>query len=122
MWVDDHRVLRLECKNVRDKHEAYRTERQIVAYKVEIQKTRASIKDPSSRYYDVGYFDVLGVCLGKKTGNWQEFMFIKATDLSRHHDYANKLKVMQRVPLPDSASIRPWYKDLGKLVQSMKKQ
>ena len=47
--------------------------RGIVAYKVETQKTRASQGDPVSRYYGVEQFQILGVCLGKKTGDWTDF-------------------------------------------------
>src|SRR5262245_14999263 len=39
--------LRVECKNVRDSTEAYRVRGEVVAYKVETQKTRASIGDAS---------------------------------------------------------------------------
>ena len=40
--------IRIECKNVRDTDEAYRKDGEIIAYKVETQKTRASKGDPSS--------------------------------------------------------------------------
>ena len=38
-----------ECRNVRDRDEGYREGGEIVAYKVETQKTRASRSDPLSR-------------------------------------------------------------------------
>lgn len=59
-----------ECKNVRESGkpggEAYRSAGKIVAYKVETQKTRAATGDPTSRYYDITQYHILGVCLGKK--------------------------------------------------------
>ena len=69
IWVPNGPAngYRIECKNVRDSEEAYRTDGSIVAYKVEMQKTRASKEDASSRFYGTSQFDILAVCLGKKT-------------------------------------------------------
>jgi len=108
--------LLIECKNIRD--EDYRSKGETIAYRVETQKTRAAKSDPSSRYYGMNQFDILAVCLGKKTGNWSHFLFIKINDLACHSRYANKLAVMHRVPFPESADIRPWYNDLGELIES----
>ncbi len=114
--------LTVECKNVRDKAEAYRTAGQVVAYKVETQKTRAAQGDPSSRYYDIDYFDILAVCLGKKTGDWTQFVFARTENLARHRDHPNKIATMQRVPLIDSASDTesPWHTSLGSLLEAMR--
>ena len=82
LWIPGRKKpLRAECKNVRDRDQAYRDQGQIVAYMVETQKTRASKGDPTSRYYGVDQFDILGVCLGKKTGNWSDFLFARVVDL-----------------------------------------
>jgi hypothetical protein len=114
--------LRAECKNVRESSkpggEAYREAGQIVAYKVETQKTRTSQGDPTSRYYGGDQFDILGVCLGKKTGDWTDVMFAKVADLQRHPKYPLKLAVFQRVPLPTAQRLFPWYDDLGKLLST----
>jgi hypothetical protein len=114
--------LRAECKNIRESSkaggEAYREGGKIVAYKVETQKTRASQGDATSRYYGVDQFDILGVCMGKKTGNWTDLMFAKVADMQRHAKYPNKLSVFQRVPLPDAENLFPWYDDLGKLLST----
>ena len=112
-----NKPLLLECKNVRD--EDYRTGGVRVAYRVETQKTRAAKSDPSSRYYDSRYFDILAVCLGKQTGNWGDFLFIKIGDLSRHAKHSEKLAVMHRVPLPGSSNIDPWYQSLDELLASL---
>jgi hypothetical protein len=68
IWLpgSDRRLL-AECKNVRDSEEAYREGGQIVAYEAETQKTRASKRDPTSRFYGVDQFDILGVCLYAQT-------------------------------------------------------
>jgi hypothetical protein len=112
--------LLAECKNVRESAkksgEAYRSGGKVVAYKVETQKTRAAKGDPSSRYYGFGQYHILGVCLGKKTGDWSDFLFVRTIDLERHADLSQKLAVMQRVPLPDAENLLPWYSDLGKLI------
>lgn len=114
--------LRAECKNIRESSkaggEAYREGGKIVAYKVETQKTRASKGDPTSRYYGVDQFDILGVCMGKKTGNWSDLMFAKVADLQKHTKHPTKLAVFQRVPLPTADRLFPWYDDLGKLLST----
>jgi len=120
IWLrGSDRRLFAECKNVRENRkgtEAYREGGKVVAYKAETQKTRASKGDPTSRFYGVDQFDILGVCLGKKTGNWADFVFARAVDLARHSDHSGKLAVFQRVPLPGMAA-PPWYDDLGELLR-----
>jgi len=116
IWVKGRpERLLAECKTVRNGEEAYRSGGEVVAYKVETQKTRASRGDPTSRYYGVEQFDILGVCLGKKTGNWADFVFIRSVDLLRHREHKGKLAVMQRVPLPGSEPT-PWFDNLGGLL------
>jgi hypothetical protein len=123
IWVAGHEhPLRAECKNIRESSkkggEAYREGGKIVAYKVETQKTRGSQGDPTSRYYGVDQFEILGVCMGKKTGNWSDLMFAKVADLQRHAKHPNKLSVFQRVPLPTADRLFPWYDSLGKLLST----
>lgn len=109
-----------ECKNVRESSkeggEAYRVKGEVVAYKVETQKTRSSKSDPLSRQYSVDQFHILGVCLGKKTGDWSQVLYARTLDLARDPKHPHKLAVFQRVPLPGAEDIRPWYDDLGHLV------
>jgi len=111
--------FRIECKNVRDAREAYRKSGEITAYKVETQKTRTSKSDRSSRFYSYGQFEILAVCLGKKTHNWKQFLFIQSKDLGRHPDYKNKIAVMHQVPLPGSDIKPPWYISLEDLIKSL---
>lgn len=63
--------LLAECKNIRESSreggEGYRKDGRIVAYKVETQKTRAATSDPTSRFYGLDQFHILGVCLGNCT-------------------------------------------------------
>lgn len=107
---------RIECKNVRDKDEAYKTDGAIVAFKVETQKTRASKGDKSSRFYNIDQFEILAVCLGKKTHDWRQFMYIRVKDLKNHSKYKNKIAVMHPVPLPSTTIVVPWYNSLEKLI------
>ena len=119
IWLPDRDIpLRVECKNVRDSEEAYRSEGRDVAYKVETQKTRASNGDPGSRFYGVDQFEILAVCLGKKTGNWREFVFARTADLARHPTYPGKLAVFQRVPMSAAEAAEPWYNGLDSLIRS----
>jgi hypothetical protein len=114
--------LYAECKNIRESSkkggEAYRVGGKVVAYKVETQKTRAATSDPTSRFYGFEQFHILGVCLGKKTGTWTDFVFARAVDLLRHAAHEHKLAVFQRVPLPGGEEMGPWYDDLGKLLRT----
>jgi hypothetical protein len=117
VWVEGRdRPILVECKNVRNSDEAYRSGGEVVAYKVEVQKTRASKNDPTSRFYGVDQFDVLAVCLGKKTGRWTDFAFVLTTNLTRHRTHSKKLAVMHRVPLPGQLTGTQWYDDLGQLL------
>lgn len=121
IWLPGRSVPVLaECKNVRDSSkpggEGYRSQGEIVAYKVETQKTRAATSDPTSRYYDVDHFQILGVCLGKKTANWSDFLYARSIDLARHAKYPHKLAVFQRVPLVDAPDKMPWYSELSELL------
>lgn len=119
IWLPDGRCFRLECKNVRDSTEAFRLKGQVVAYKVETQKTRTSNEDPSSRFYNADQFDILGVCLGKKTKDWTRFLYVDVRHLARHSKYPNKLAPIQRVPLPDSLIAPPWYPNLESLLKGV---
>ena len=110
--------IRAECKNVRNTNEAYRSKGVITAYKVETQKTRTSNADPSSRFYGVGQFDFIGVCLGKKTRRWTQFLYVKVEYLAVHVNYPGKLAAMQSVPLPDSPDLTPWTTDLADLLMT----
>lgn len=104
-----------ECKNARNK--SYMAKGVVTHYAVEIQKTRAAKGDPTSRNYDIGYFHVIGVCLGKITGDWSDFVFIKANDLTRHATYPNKIAVMHRVPI--EADFGPWSPDLATILNAL---
>jgi hypothetical protein len=120
IWLPGaERAITAECKNVRNHNEAYRIGREIVAYKVETQKTRAARGDFTSRYYGFDQFDILGVCLGKKTKDWSQFMFAWVKDLQPHREHPTKLAVMQRVPLPGAVETAPWSSDLGELLRKV---
>lgn len=114
-------ALRVECKNIRDSDEAYRQGGEVTAYKVETQKTRASKGDKSSRFYGYDQFEILAVCMGKKTHDWRQFMCIQSKALARHSKYRNKMAVMHRVPLPGGDVRPPWYPDLGSLLEALQR-
>lgn len=79
------------------------------SYKVEVQKTRASKNDPSSRFYEVKAFDVIAACLFSPTGKW-EFRYKRSDRLERHPNWPTRIKPMQRV---DSS----WSTDLPSALQ-----
>lgn len=109
-----------ECKNVRNTTEAYRSKGIVTAYKVETQKTRTSKADASSRFYGINQFHFIGVCLGKKTKNWAQFMYVRVEHLAIHINHPDKLAAMQMVPLPDSPNIAPWMNTLSDLLATFK--
>lgn len=121
IWLPGNadKELRVECKNIRNENEAYRKGGEITAYKVETQKTRASKGDKSSRFYSFGQFEILAVCLGKKTHDWTQFMFIESKHLAKHPTYKKKMAVMHRVPLPSSPVAPPWYTTLESLIEGL---
>ena len=123
IWLPNRKkVIRAECKNVRDHDEAFRVDGQIVAYKVETQKTRTSQGDASSRYYGVDQFDILGVCLGKKTGDWTQFLYTRVKNLAKHKTHAGKLAAIQRVPLPAGSLIGGWTLDFRALLDEIRRE
>jgi len=120
VWIPGREVpIRIECKNVRNSNEAFRTDGEIVAYKVETQKTRAAKGDHTSRFYGVDQFDILAVCLGKKTGDWQNIVFVRTLSLARQKNLPRKLATIQRVPLTTAKDIDPWSRDLGAMLATM---
>jgi hypothetical protein len=112
-------AVRIECKNVRDAKEAYKANGKVTAYKVETQKTRAATSDKSSRFYGYDQFEILAVCLGKKTHDWTQFMYIQSKYLPKHSKHRAKMAVMHRVPLPSSPVTPPWYTTLEGLLEDL---
>lgn len=88
--LDDGRLLRVECKNASPKTSAGG------AFKVEVQKTRASKGDPASRFYAADGFDVVAACLFSPTGRW-EFRFGRTADMARQKDFPERLAPIQTV-------------------------
>lgn len=88
--LDDGTLLRVECKNASPKTSANG------AFKVEVQKTRASKGDPASRFYTADGFDVVAACLFSLTGRW-EFRFGLTADMARHKDLSDRLAPIQAI-------------------------
>jgi len=78
------RPLRIECKNVLRQRMADGTIR------LDFQRTRASKRDPCSRYYGPRDFDVVAACLHAVTERWQ-FRYVLPTQLDQHPKCAGKL-------------------------------
>jgi hypothetical protein len=102
------KTLRVEVKTIRNGSKP----------KVEIQKTRASKEDASSRYYDVDHFDVIAVCLGRHTGDWSQFAYCLTHELPRHKTYRSKLAVMHDVPLLGQSDSPRWFTKLQDLMDA----
>ena len=97
--LEDGRVLRVECKNASPKTYANGH------FKVEVQKTRASQNDPASRFYPVDGFDVVAACLFSPTGRW-EFRFGATADMTRHHNFPDRLAPLQAVNSEWTSNLR----------------
>lgn len=83
-------VFRIECKNASPKTTA-RGE-----FKVEVQKTRASMGDPASRFYSADAFDVVAACLYSATGDWK-FQFGLTSSMQRHKVFPDRLAAIQTI-------------------------
>lgn len=99
----DREGLVIECKNAAPLPYADG------AFKVEVQRTRASKGDPASRYYTTDDFDVLAVCLFSPTGKW-DFKYRSSRDLEPHPDFPGRIRPMQRI---DST----WFSSLTDVAQ-----
>lgn len=88
--MTDGRHLRVECKNASPKTSASG------AFKVEVQKTRASKGDPASRFYPTDGFDVVAACLFPPTGRW-EFRYGLTAGMARHKDFPDRLAPIQTI-------------------------
>jgi hypothetical protein len=86
----DGRWLRVECKNASPKTSA------AGAYRVEVQKTRASKGDPASRFYPVDGFDVVAACLFSPTSRW-EFRFGLTSKMATHREFPDRLAPIQTI-------------------------
>jgi hypothetical protein len=87
--VDGRRVT-VECKNASPAVYADGTP------KVEVQKTRSSKGDPTSRFYTAESFDVVAACMYGPTGAWS-FRFRRSADLAEHQSHPGRIAPLQRI-------------------------
>ncbi len=80
-------LMRIEVKTVRNGPNP----------KVELQKTRASIEDASSRFYDHNHFDIVAVNIGRFTGNWEDFRYALVREMPSHAKHPQKLRVFHPI-------------------------
>jgi hypothetical protein len=92
--------LSVECKNVSPSPYANGTT------KVEVQKTRASKGDRTSRLYKPQDFDILAACLYPRTGRW-EFRFIRSRYLVPHAEHPACIAPIQRLDGPHWSALFP---------------
>jgi len=119
IWLTSRKSpLRVMCRSVYENNKASRgaflRNNKIVAYKVKTQRT--SPECTKRQLYSYDHYSILGVCLGKKTGDWCDFLFARTIDLDRHPAYSDKLAVYQRLPLPEQHEKSPWYASLAELL------
>lgn len=86
----DGRTVTVECKNASPKLYADGTP------KVEVQKTRASQGDPTSRFYTRAAFDVVAACMYGPTGEWV-FRFRRSTALVEHPAHHGRIAPLQAI-------------------------
>jgi hypothetical protein len=84
------RSVSVECKNVLRDQAANGDPR------LDFQRTRASKRDPCSRYYSVADFDVVAACLHAVSERW-EFRYARPEWLDPHPRCAHKLSHLVRV-------------------------
>ncbi len=100
-------ILRVEVKTVRNETKA----------KVELRKTRASRADPSNRFYDREQFDLVAVCMGRRTGVWSEFRYVLVSAMAAHHQFPGKIEVMHPVLEPSPGG--PWFGRLQDVIDAL---
>lgn len=88
----DGRTVTVECKNASPKTYSDGTP------KVEVQKTRASQGDPTSRYYTPKAFDVVAACMFGPTGRWT-FKFRRSSALDEHDKHPGRIAPLQRITI-----------------------
>jgi hypothetical protein len=88
--LDEGPLLTIECKNVLREKDSNGLAR------LDFQRTRASKKDPCSRYYAPADFDVVAACLHAVTESW-EFRYILPKSLPPHLKCVGKLASNLRV-------------------------
>lgn len=86
----DGRKITVECKNASPKLYADGTP------KVEVQKTRASQSDPTSRFYTPASFDVIAACMYGPTRAWT-FRYRRSADLLEHSTHARRIAPLQPI-------------------------
>lgn len=84
------RRVTIECKNVSP------VPLKSGAARVEVQKTRASKGDPTSRFYRRDQFDLVAASLWPVTGQW-EFRFKATAELAVHRDFPDRVAAIQVV-------------------------
>lgn len=90
--------VRVECKNASPQLYADGTP------KVEVQKTRASKGDPTSRFYSSQAFDVLAACMYGPKGDWS-FRYRRSDRLEPHAQHPARIAPLQRITDGWSASL-----------------
>ena len=83
-------LITIECKNVLRKVDQKGLPR------IDFQRTRASKRDPCSRYYAPGDFDIVAGCLHAVTERW-EFRYALAAELPAHGKCIGKITSNIRV-------------------------
>lgn len=86
----DRREVTVECKNASPRLYADGTA------KVEVQKTRASKGDPTSRFYTPEAFDVVAACMYGPTGAWA-FKYRRSDALVEHDQHDGRIAPLQRI-------------------------
>jgi hypothetical protein len=96
--LTDGRKLTIECKNASPRLYADGSA------KVEVQKTRGSKSDPTSRFYTPVAFDVLAACMYGPTGTWG-FKFCRSDALVEHEQHTGRIAPLQRITATWSDSL-----------------
>ena len=64
--------------------------------RVEVQKTRASQGDPTSRFYSPAAFDVIAACMYGPSRKWT-FRFRRSDQLLEHKTHAGRIAPLQQI-------------------------
>lgn len=90
-----------------------------ITYHVSAHDSGNVLEFPENRLYGTEHFQILGVCLGRITSNWSEFLFARTIDLARHPDFPHKLAAFHQLPSPSIRAVKPWSKNIAELFGDM---
>lgn len=122
IWVNGlDQPIRAECKIARRRSFFAEDGTRVVGHFVSVHSSGDSFEFSENRLSGPDPFHIVGVCMGRITSKWSEFLFAKTIDLQRHDQFPNKLAPLHQLPDATNESITPWYRDIAEVLSGIGK-